>query len=520
MRPRRSLSWRYLASASATTILALSGCAHAPPRPAAATESAQTPQKSDPAAAYQRAWFDVAAQVKSNNLRGAYSLGADLIASAQFLELTLGDQHQKLLGVGEIGLKLRDLGYAHHLLVRASEMRDATDLDWRSRLYAASRLGDDSDAVYSMTVVLSRWPSTASSFDAAYVRSLAGKTPDTDEKEVARFNLLLALYDASWKEENGVEPGDLWGALIRALLLRRDSDKALNVLFKENDTEEIVALRIDRRFDYFVSRNKRSLGIGDAALRKINECRAAVDRNAHRLSAVVQLMNAYWNAGRYTDAYQLATDVATKLSVNGYDDLSTQLAWFLDKKGEALEALQRWKEAEDEKRQAAELPEDGGANVSNVINLAALYARLGKSDEALASLERVPGSAASPFGEAQAHLVRLIAGVGKNDWAEVRDSLDYLREHKRDDVSALEEGLVWANDLDAAANLLIDGIRDPYLRTMTLLSVQDYSDPPKTEFERTFRSRWRKMRQRRDVQAELRQVGRIERVPFPSLSEY
>jgi tetratricopeptide (TPR) repeat protein len=234
----------------------------------------------------------------------------------------------------------------------------------------------------------------------------------------------------------------------------------------------------------------------------------------------VQLMDAYWNAGRYADAYQLSIGIAEKLSGNSYDDVDAQLAWLLDKKGEALEALNRWKEAEDAKRQASELPERGGANVSNVINLASLYARRGRSDEALAALGRVPDSDTTPFGHAQAQLVRVIAGLAKDDGAVVRNSLEYLREHKTDDILTVEEGLVWANDLDAAANLLIEGMRDPYTRTRTLISIQDYSDPPATASEKIFRLRWKKLRERDDVQAELRQVGRIERVPFPSSSEW
>ena len=61
---------------------------------------------------------DVAAKIKSKNLKEAYKLGQDLVASAQFQSLILPDQHWKLLTVGALGLKLRDLEYAHRLLAR------------------------------------------------------------------------------------------------------------------------------------------------------------------------------------------------------------------------------------------------------------------------------------------------------------------------------------------------------------------------------------------------------------------
>jgi hypothetical protein len=112
--------------------------------------------------------------------------------------------------------------------------------------------------------------------------------------------------------------------------------------------------------------------------------------------------------------------------------------------------------------------------------------------------------------------VRLMAGVAKHDEIIVRDSLAYLKEHQEDGLTTFQKGLVWANKMDEAANLLIERLRDPRLRADALAEIQQYSGPPVPRFATKFRIRWTKVVARRDVQVEIHRVGRIERVPVPS----
>jgi len=487
-----------------------------PPAPAAEDSSA-----ADYAAEYQRAWFDVAAKIKSGKLKDAYSLGLDLIGSRNFQDLIAADQHQKLFVIGELGVQLRDFTFAHRLLVRASEMRDGNVRDWAARLHAASRLSDQADVTHALTIIARRWPSTLSNFKSQFVEETAGQIPTTDEEDNARFELFNALYDASWKDENGVEPGAMWGVLIRGLVVRGETDHALEVMSRENNPREIISLRVDKRFYAFVHLDPKRFDITAAAQRQIDECRAAVKRNPRSLGAVLELVDAYLDAGRYKEAYRLTSSALTKVLASKttqdvYDDAETMIASFFDRKSEALSDLQRWKEAGDEEKRAADRLQDGGPDISNIINLADYYAELGRADEALATLDRLSGSTPSPYGQMLAKLVRLIAGVAKHDETVVRDTLQYLKEHQKDGLTAFQDGLVWANKMDEAANFLIARLRDPRLRTEALTEIQRYSDPPVPPFATKFRMRWGKLVVRRDVQVEVHQVGRIERVPVPS----
>lgn len=511
-------------STAVFVVVLIAACASSPRRPVQAAPAAPAAEDSsapDYAAEYQRAWFDVAAKIKSGKLRDAYSLGLDLIGSINFQDLIAADQHQKLFVIGELGAKLRDYTFAHRLLVRASEMPDGNVRDWLARMDAAFRLGERADTVHGLTVIARRWPSTLSNLNFEFVAETAGQTPATDEEDSARFRLLNALYDASWKDEIGVEPGALWGSLIRGLLIRGDAVHALDVMSRENNPTEIIILRVDKRFDAFVRSNAKRFDIAAAAQRQIVECQAAVKRNSRSLAAVVALVDAYLDAGRYKEVYRLTSSVLTKVSASHppqdfYDDAETMIASIFDRKSEALSDLQRWKEAGDEERRAAEQLQDGGPDISNIINLADYYAELGSGDEALNTLGRLSGSPPSPYGQMLAERVRLMAGVAKHDEIIVRNSLAYLKEHQKDGLTTFQKGLVWANEMDEAANLLIERLRDPRLRADALPEIQRYSGPPVPRFAKKFRIRWEKIVARDDVQAEIHRVGRIERVPVPS----
>jgi tetratricopeptide (TPR) repeat protein len=374
--------------------------------------------------------------------------------------------------------------------------------------------------VRGITVIARRWPSTLSRLNYQFVEETASQTPTTDEEDHARFELLNALYNASWKRENGIEPGALWGSLIRELLIRGDAVRALEVMSRENNPTEIIILRVDKRFDTFVRTNATRFDVAGAAQRQIVECQSAVKRNPRSLAAVVALVDAHLDAGHYDDVYRLTSAALKRISANHrpqdvYDDAETMTGSAFDRKAEALGDLQRWKEAGEEERRAAEQLEDGGPDISNIINLADYYVELGRGDEALNTLNRLSGYTPSPFGQMLAERVRLMAGVAKHDDIIVRDALAYLKDHQKDDLTTFQKGLVWANSVDDAANLLIERLRDPRLRADALAEIQNYSGPPMPRFATTFRTRWGKIIARRDVQAEIHRVGRIERVPTP-----
>jgi tetratricopeptide (TPR) repeat protein len=498
-------------------IIGLLACSSTSQRPVPANAVPATgagPAATD-LASYRRACTEAANQRKSGT-PAAYSLSLDLISSARFSELTTAEQHQMLAQTGTLGMKLGDLGFAHRLLVRATDLAEGVAPDWVGRSYAAYQLGDRVDSVQSLAVVAQRWPRWLPAYNPRYVDELAAWTPRSEQESRAQFELCRALFAAGWKGEGGLEPSRAWAALIRRYVERGDTQAALAVLAREHDPKQILALRVDKRFDALGDLDPARLDVASAAQRWIEERQAAVERRPDSLAALTHLSIGYVHIGRYDQALDVTTKVLTKIAAapspkEAFDDADAWLNWVWDSRSDALQRLGRWAEAEEAARHAADLPEAGGANASNVSNLAALYADLGRGDEALATLQRYSGPL-TDYGHMDLEYVKLRAAVARHDEMQTRQSLEFLRDHRLDAMALYQAALVYAGRLDEAALLLITRLKDPELRTAALLDVQRYAQPRSTLLREQARQRWRQVMARPQVQTQIHQVGRIETV--------
>jgi len=159
----------------------------------------------------------------------------------------------------------------------------------------------------------------------------------------------------------------------------------------------------------------------------------------------------------------------------------------------------------------ARLPENGGLNVSQAINLGELYANLGKANKAAEAIARV--GTMSPYGRMQLEDVKLRIAIGRHDKSAVARHMAYIREHRADAVLTWEFALLLHGDLDQAAALLIERLEKPEWRSDALAAVQSYDAPiHRTPLEQRIFDRMQAIVARPDVQAALRKVGRIEHV--------
>jgi beta-barrel assembly-enhancing protease len=195
-----------------------------------------------------------------------------------------------------------------------------------------------------------------------------------------------------------------------------------------------------------------------------------------------------------------STNFPEKLFVDYYE----QYDGFLNLRAVALEREGRVEEAVTQFRAAA-----AGNNTNQLINLAAFYCDLGRPAEALDPIRRVKGDT-SPYGAMQLESVRLEAAVQLGDRHQIAASLQYLQNQAADAPGAYLDGLLSANQLDRAAHVLVGQLLDLDQRQEALTRVQDYALPPQTPRETEITSRWREVVQRKEVQAAIRKVGRVE----------
>jgi hypothetical protein len=137
-----------------------------------------------------------------------------------------------------------------------------------------------------------------------------------------------------------------------------------------------------------------------------------------------------------------------------------------DSRRRALRRLGRWDEGLDQLAAASWLLDRNGKNVSQVINLCALYCDLGKPKEALGSLIRL-GTDISSYGRLQEANMRLDAAVQPADTEQTEKWLAFIREHRVDDPRTYEDAPLLMNDAETAAKWLIQRLQDRDLRSAT-----------------------------------------------------
>jgi tetratricopeptide (TPR) repeat protein len=283
-------------------------------------------------------------------------------------------------------------------------------------------------------------------------------------------------------------------------------------------------MRIDRRFDTLVRQSPRLFDVRAAAERQIKANEQAVERFPRNIDAVVQLCLAYLEAGRSKEALRAADAVLSRVDdprdfAAAYDADETALNWLLDTYARAQVAARRWDSAVRALELAAQGLEHGRVNISNVINLGALYADLGRADKALRVLGEISENDSqtrmSPYGRMQWHGARLGAALAKGDAGLADGELEYLRAHQTDAVDAYQEGLLRTGHLEDAAQLLIARLHDPQRYQAALREVQSYVNPRVLPGLVQLRSRRSEVVKRPDVQQAIALVGHIEKLPIP-----
>lgn len=452
-------------------------------------------------------------KIRADDLEGGRRLLTGALESPLFGELDAGLQRYVFYIAGLVELDLGAPRTAHGLLQRATSLPGATSEDWHARLHAAYKLQDHRDSLYTLATIAREWPDTlAKVSDRAITRIAFESKRDTDAD--ARFAAFDALYTAGWRIDTLHEPSHMWRELSLMLVEAGQPHRAALVAARVQDPYVLIGMRVDRRFASLVSGNRRHYDARRAAEREVRRLRAAAAAQPRSLELIVQLTYAQLAAAQYQEVLRLADRVLERAhAASGgqppYDDLDAQLIWVMDNRSRALEGLGRWEEAAGQLAIAARMSEDGEPNVSQAINLAYLYTRLGRPAEALAAVQ-VVGSM-SPYGRMQLESVRAIAAAQLEDAETLASALEYLRAHRDDAAGTVEFVLLATGQLEEAAAMLVERLADPVRRLEALVEIQDYSEGPATPVMLEWRERWLAVRDRAEVRQAIERVGRRER---------
>lgn len=439
-----------------------------------------------------------------------------VVASPAFDRLNDDQRYFALSMLGSALYDAHDAGAANPVLVRASEMAQASGHIWLLRLYTT----DDSDKAMNLlclVTIAERWPTAMGEVSKTYIAGLIRQSEGSAELKEMRFRLMQALRAANWPDDDATfTPDGVWLSLVREDLDRGSVHAAAAVAEAITDPLVLIELRIDRRYDQVRGELGDHLDIARAQGAELSRLRSYVAAHPDRLDALNALIMELIDQNRPVEALELIDNALAKakLKPRVYADADDNLIWILNDRTTALQMLGRTDEALDAMTRAARLPENGAENVSQVINLGGYYDDLGRPRDALAAVADVENGHISDYGMMQARSVRACSYAQLHDRTHYEAELKAMQSHLSDAPSAVEMVLLCADDLDAASNLLIKRLADPLMRTGALSDSQIYLRPDhQPAYAALIEQRRRVILARPDVKAAIDLVGRVESEP-------
>lgn len=405
-------------------------------------------------------------------------------------------------------------------LKRAIAMPQAGYDDWRLELAAESDEKNTAAVARVLTHLLQQWPDRANQLNPDWMRWViidAEALPRATE-----LTLLKALFDVHWKQRWDIEPSAAWRNLTLIYAEDNDMADASAVVGQITDPYILIGMRADRRFDRVVAANGSKFDIPAAVERELRDMQRSINAYPKALGIRARFIGTLISFRHYeaalADSDSILQDIrSTNYPSKLFEDFEDERAAFFNFRALALERAGRWDEAVEQLSAAGNMHEKYGGNVSELINLGALYNDLGRPQEALNAIGNVLAQT-SPYGAMQLESVRVASAYQLGDSKQVEISLKYMEDHRADASATYVDALVGVNQFDRAALELIAQLADPRLRQEALMLVQEFASATETEtpIQLAFDSAMRKVLSRADVQRSVRQVGRIEHYNFES----
>ena len=488
------------------TVLLMMCTAHATIAPAPTLQNQPIGLVGDTTQLVQQAFNDIT----HNDTASGHAKLDKAIESRGFAGLPADMRYRALLVASVLAEQDGQNTKAHDLIVRATAFDGAGDAAWTTRLSTAFSIGKYDDAAHSVAILAQRWPEKLSGLLPDAIMQIHYQLQLAQDYDADRA-MLDALFDAKWQVK-GVEPSSLWRALALLCIERNDVARATTVALRVTSGQVALSMLVDKSFDPITRKYPRAFDVDRLVAAEIKAAQARAKAHPDQLTAVTDLQDLLLMTGQYPRVLSIS-DAAVARAEHGqgqktYVDFDDRYNWVLDNRARALQREGRWDDAVRVRVLAARRPEHGGMNVSQLINLGALYADLDQYDKAADAVIEL--GAMSPMGHMQLEGVKLRIAIGKKDNTAIDTVMTYMREHRADDMASWEDALLLRGELDAAAALLVERLQNPAWRDDALVNMQHYLHVTETPVQEMIQDRWNTITARPDVQAALLKVGRVE----------
>lgn len=359
---------------------------------------------------------------------------------------------------------------------------------------------------------IGRWPEAADENDVPHVWSLYRALAD---RPAQQRRLLQAMFDARFDDPTA-DSSELWFQLARLHLEAGDVDGARAAARRITAADPIVRMRIDRRFDAIVDRTTHTFDASLRARQAVDALRTKAAARPRDLAVWVHLTYAMLTAGDEAGAIATATrliDASGDTSSAGekskaYESLDHRV-WLLNNRAIALYRLGRSDEAVADLERAIAFDPGQGPNVDQTLNLGTLRCYMGRPREAAEGVAAVKGM--STYGELVQAMVLLCAAVQRDDRTQAASTLAFFRRHRDEQPEMLLHALIWTGQLAEAERIYRRMLDDPALRADALMFAQTFLASPPRPGRRAYDRHRDALFARPGVQSAIDAVGRVER---------
>lgn len=458
---------------------------------------------------YQQQLAAALALASDGDNAGADRALTSVMSDSRFGRLPAPDRHRALSVASEVAIRLDQYPRALELSRKAISIDGNNPDDWY-RLSQLQRVGGEYDAATrALLRLIEGWPELLGNLEDSHIIQLVHMTDHTSQ---ARLDLLQTLFDANW-DRNGIGASNVWYELALMRVERGQLDAARSAIERIAWPMELVKLRMDKRFDPLIDASSSRFNVKSAARQQVEHLQRQASLNPSQLDTRMELSYAMLTAGMTEEALALSDTVLSAIADAPVDappfaDMDQQI-WLMNNRAIALRRLGRTDEALAELERASRMTESGGVNVSQSLNLGNFYCSLGRPGDALLAIAKV-GNNMTGYGRMVQATVQLRAAVRKGDSTGASEALEYIRQHRQDSQTALLNALIETDRIDEAARAVIGLLASHTDRTDALEWLQEFRSAAPLPGDLQVRTRRDALVARRDVQDAVARVGRIE----------
>lgn len=460
---------------------------------------------------------DADALAKKGDFASAVPKTRLVLTSPVFSKLTAEDQYDVWWTIGSAEVGDKNYRAAQDMLNRAIASPVVRGRALTELLFVDQRL-EDTDGVRLLTDIAKRAPKLLPYINPRLVTWAAEKSVTMSDRDT--IELIGALRAANWRddEEWDEAPDVISIYLARAYLDGGDAKSAAAAIADVTSTAALISMRSEKLFDPVVAMDPSHFDIAKAAETQVTKYRERTQAKPDSLAALFFLTAALTEDNHPAEALAVADTALARVKSTGngsssFKDTGSTLARMMEARAQALYALGRVQEALDQMTIAAGVPDSGEQNVDQLIDLAVYDVAADKPRDALKTLVQLNPQNTAPYGFMVAADARVCAYAALHDAKNMQAQLRYMQVHKDDAPMILLNAYLCAGDLDDAAVVTIQQIRDPLTRSHILANLQDYSSddiPSMLKDGHMLKS----LRTRQDVQAVITEIAHIGTYPI------